>query len=491
MTKTASTGHTFPEHYMNCVPNAEAHATTSFTNYLQSIPETVDQLKFVENQICPVPDYTVAESTSHEKDFVPCTENEIQEYSDGLLQQIVDSSSAISTTQGDQNASVSNICDKGSNEIFDLNKTPEPKLPRRRKHRPKVIREAKPKKNTNPASQKTEIKETPRRKRKNVSETAATPKADVIKDICDSTAATTKSCRKALNFDLENSSNESQSSKVFQEEMHSGANKKYNTNSALTISQQDELSVENQQPRNTNDITLLLEGKVTNCFLSERESTITLSETTEQQIARFSVTEKGSAQGNSGLREERNSGCMQQYINANETGNTLLQSETCFENSQETGELIFENMFQLPNILSNSTEAKGSKRKYSKSTKNQHNSARNPLGTSLCQEISQVDGNFKGATLATGLLKNKRKRTQNKLQSKVCRGSSSQIKPKDDSQKVRKKEKKGVQSHNEVMPNSCIESSSRLVEKQSSGASTCDSFAISGNACLMKEKTFQ
>lgn len=476
----ASYGQTFPEPYMNYVPNAEAHATTSFTNYLQSIPETVDQLKFVENQICPVPDYTVAESTGHEKDFVPCTENEIQEYSDGLLQQIVDSSSAItSTTQGDQKASVSNICDNGSNEIFDLNKTPEQKLPRRRKHRPKVIREAKPKKNTNHASQKTEIKETPRRKRKNVSETAETPKADVIKDICDSTAATTKSCRKALNFDLENSSNESQSSKVFQEEMHSGASKKYNTNSALTISQQDELGVENSQARNTNDITFLLEGNVTNCFLSERESTITLSKTTEQQIAKFSVTEKGPAQGNSGLREERNSGCMQQYINANETDNTLLQSETCFENTQETGELIFENMFQLPNILSNSTEAKGSKRKYSKSTKNQHNSAKNPLGTSLCQEISQVDGNFKGATLATGLLKNKRKRTQNKLQSKVRRGSSSQRKPKDDSQKVRKNEKKGVQSHNEVMPNSCIESSV-LVEKQNSGASTGDSFAISG-----------
>jgi hypothetical protein len=508
MTKTAFTGDTYPEHYLNYVPTAEADATTSFTNSLQSIPKTTDQLKFAENQFVhfqelsrDLDNHAIAESTSHEKDFVPCTENEIQEYSDGLLQQIVDSSSAIiSTTHGDQKGSVSNICDKGSSENFDLNKTPEQKVTRRRKHRPKVIREAKPKKN--PASQKTEIKENTSKKRKNVAKTAATPKADVIKDMCDSTAATAKSCRKALNFDFENGTCESQSSMVFQQEnchinekafntasvkeMHSGENIKFDADSSLMIGQQDELAVENQQPRNTGDITLLMKEKVTNPFLSERESTITLSETTEQQRAKFLVTEKGPAQGNTSLWQERNSGCVQQYINANEIGNTRFQTEICFENSQETGELVFENMFQLPNILSNSIEAKGSKRKYSRSTKNRHNTAKNPLGTSLCQDILQVDGNIKGATLAEGFLqKNKRKRTQNGLNAKVRGESSSPIKPKDDSQKVRKEENNGFQLHKEEITNCCIESS-RFVEKQNSGASTGDSLAISGNTCLIK-----
>ncbi|MCH83044.1 transcriptional activator DEMETER-like, partial [Trifolium medium] len=141
----ASYGDTYPEHYLNYVPTSEADATTSFTNSLQSIPKTMDQHKFVENQFAhfrelsrDLDNHAIAESSSHEKDFVPCTENEIQEYSEGLLQQIVDSSSAIiSTTRGDQKGSVSNICDKGSNEILDLNKTPEQKVTRRRKHRPK------------------------------------------------------------------------------------------------------------------------------------------------------------------------------------------------------------------------------------------------------------------------------------------------------------------------------------------------------------------
>lgn len=397
------------------MPIEEADATASFTNSLQSIPETMDQLKFVENQMCMMPDYTIAESTSHEKDLVSFTENEIQQYCDGLLQQIVDSSSAVtSTTHEEQKASISSICDKGGDGGFDLNKTPGQKAPKRKKHRPKVIVEAKPKRNPNPAN--------PRKKRNSVPKNAATPKADVIKD---SAAAPRKSCRKALNFDLENSRNESQSRTDFQHhrnekasdttsdykarEMQSGSNIKIDTKSAFLISPQDEFTVE--------------------------------------------------------------------------IGNTLIQSETCFENSQNTGELICQNTFQLvPNIPSNSTGAKGSKRKKSNRTSNQHYSARNPLGTNLCQENLQVDGNFKGATLDKGSLQNnKRKRTQKKLRANVRGKSSSQTMSKDDSQKVGIQVKNGLQSHyNEEMPICCIES----IEQQNKG----DCFSISD---LLKEWVFQ
>lgn len=512
MTKTAFTGDTYPEHNLNYLPIAEADATASFTNSLQSIPKTMDQLQFVGNQICTMPDYTVAESTSQDKekeDLVSSTENELQENCDGLLQQIFGSSSAaFSTAYGDQKGSVSNICDKVSDEGFDLTNTPEQKALKRRKHRPKVIVEAKPKRNPNPATQKTQIKENPRKKRKNVPKTAATPKDDVIKETFGSTIATRKSCRKALNFDLEKSTCESQSRTVSQQKIHhrnekafnatsdykakemlGGANIKYDTSSAFLIRQQDELSVENQQSRNTDDITLLLNEKVPDPFSSERESTIALSVTTEeQQIAKFLDNEKGLAKGNSNLHQEINNGCMQQYISAKEIGNILLQSETCFDNSQKTGEMISGNTFQLvPNILSNSIETKGSKRKYCNSSDNQHESARSPLDTSLCQEILQVDGNFKGATLAEGFLENnKRKRTQNRRHAKVCGRSSSQKMSKDDLQKVKIKGKKGLQSnYNGKMPNCCIESS-RFVEQQNNGASTGDCFAVSGNAYLVK-----
>ncbi|XP_061352175.1 DNA glycosylase/AP lyase ROS1-like [Gastrolobium bilobum] len=499
-----STGDSYPKYNINYVPITEADATASFTNSLQSIPKTMDQLKFVDSQFCNIPDYTIAESTSQEKDkqedLVSSKENEIQEFCDGLLQQIVDSSSAaISTKYGYQKGSDSNICDKGSDLGFDLNKTPEQKAPKRRKHRPKVIVEAKPKRKSNPATQKTKNKDNPHKK-KNVGHTAATTHVDVTKETFDSTVANRKSCRKALNFGSEKSGYESQSRIVCQQEIHhkneeanniisdykatemlGGAAIKYSSNSALLISQQDEYTVENQQPGNTDDVTLLLNQKLTNTFSSEKNPSIALSATKEeQQIAKSPVTDK--RQGNSDLFQREKNGCMPQYIHAKENGNILFPSATCFGNSQKTQELIFQDTLQLvPNIISNSIEGKGSKRKYSNSTENQHDSATIPLDTSLCQEILQADENSNSAALAKGFVENqKRKKTQNTLHAKVYGRSSNKIMGKDDSQKVRIKDKNGYQSHyNREMPNFCMEKN-RFVEQENNGVSTGDCFTISG-----------
>ena len=511
MTKTALTGDSYPKYNMNYMPLREVDATASFTNSLQSIPETMDQLKFVDNHFCTIPDYTIAESTSQEKDkqedLTSSGENEIQEYYDGLLQQIVDSSSAaISTPYVDQTGSDGNICDKGSELGFDLNKTPEQKAPKRRKHRPKVIVESKPKRSPNPATQKTQVKENWARKRKNVSKTAAMPQANVIKETFDSTVAARKSCRKALNFDLEKTRYESQIRIVCQQdishrnekdfnttsdykatEMLSGAN----TSSVLVISQQDELTVKDQQSRNTNDINLLLNQKLTNTS-SKRNPPIAMSATTEeQQIAKFPVTEKGPAQRNSDLCQERTNGCMQQYMQAKEIDDITLQSETCFENSQKTRKLgCQKNLQVVPSIPSKSIKGRRSKRKYSNSIDNQHDSATNALGTSLCQEILQADENFKGATLAKGFSKTQtRRRSQNRLHAKVHGRSSCQTMSKDDSEKLRIKDRSGSQSQSKETSNCCIENN-RAVEQQNIGASTGDCFAISGNACLMNEWIF-
>ena len=183
--------------------------------------------------------------------------------------------------------------------------------------------------------------------------------------------------------------------------MLDGATMTYGKNSALLISSWDELTVENQQPRNTEDTTLLLHEKQANNFQSERKLITALSETTEEpQIAKFPATEEGPALENSDLCQEGNNGSRHQYIQTKEIDNILYQSETCFENSQKTGEPICQNTLQLvPNILSNSIEAaKGSKRKYRKRTQKQHDSATNSCDTSLCQETLQAHGNFRGAT---------------------------------------------------------------------------------------------
>nr|KYP41976.1 Transcriptional activator DEMETER [Cajanus cajan] len=390
--------------------------------------------------------YIIAESTNQEKekqkDFIAFAENEVQEYGDGLLQQIVDSSSAvISTACGDQKGS-DDIFGKVSDLGFDLNKTPEQKAPQRRKHRPKVIVEGKPKRTPKSATQKTQNKEKPKKKRKNVPKTAATPQTDVIEESVDSTVATKKSCRKALNFDLEHSKYESQSrigcpqeichktEKAFNttsdhkaKGMLGRATITYGTNSVLLISSWDELAVENQRPRNTDNNTLLLHEKPTNNYWREIMDV-----------------------------------CSNMFMPRNLTTSYFNQKD---------------NTLQLvPNILSNSNKAKGSKRKYCKRTENQHDSATNSFHTSFCQKTLQADGNLKNAAPDKDVIKmQKIKKPQNRCSAKVSRRSSSQKMSKENPQNSRKRGKKGFQSQsNEEMPNICIESN-RFVEQQNKGTS--------------------
>ncbi|XP_015941185.1 transcriptional activator DEMETER isoform X1 [Arachis duranensis] len=493
-------GDTYPKYNMNNMPLREADATGTFTSSLHSIPEKMDQFNFLY-QLCTVPDDTIAESTSQEKgnqeDMALSRENETQEYCDELVQQIVDTSFVVSAPHGDQNGS-DNICEKGIDLGFDLNKTPEQRVPKRRKHRPKVIVESKPKRNPNPATGKRQVKEYGARK-KNVAKAAATPQADLIKETFDSTVVATKSCRKALNFDIEESRNESQRKIVCQldiskrnekdfnstseykaTEMLSGAN----ASSVLPINQQDKLTVEDQQPRITDDINLSLNQKLTNTFSSKRNLSIAMSATAEeQQIANFTVTEKGSAQRNSDMCKERHNGCMQQYIRAKEIDNLALQSEACVENSRKIGELTCQKNLQLVSkVPSNSTKGRGSKRKYCRRIENQHDSATNALSTSLCQEILPGNEKFEGASLAKAFLKApKRKRSQNRLPSKGRGRSSSQTMSKDDTQKSRIEEKNGCQSESKKKSIFSIEGN-RALNQQNIGTNTDDFFVISGES---------
>ncbi|KAK7268435.1 hypothetical protein RIF29_21133 [Crotalaria pallida] len=429
-------GHSYPKYNLNNVPiteaNAPATATATFTNSFQSTPVKMDQLKFAGNQF-----HTIAESSSQTKDkqenLVSSKEKGIHEYCNELLQQIVDSSpAAISTACGDQKDSDSVIHGEGSGLGIDLNKTPDPKAHIRRKHRPKVIRERKP--TRKPNLQKNEVTENPPKKRKYVRRTAKTPQADVITETNDSAIPTRKSSRKSLNFDLEKSGNEGQCRIVGQKEiqinkdhekdfsstsdnkaaeMLRGENVRHGTNSVLLIGQQDELPVGNQQSRNTDNITLQMNEKRTNAFSQGRKHSVSFS----------LVTEKGPTQGNSG--------CMPQYIQAEELRKFLLQSETS-RISQNTKELICQSAYQsLSDIPSNSIEEKGSKRKHS-SVDSEIDSAKTP------------------------------KRTKKTLPRKVDGRSSSQIISKDESQKVRRKGKEVSQSQqsqpNEETPDSSTKS---------------------------------
>ncbi|CAJ1968741.1 unnamed protein product [Sphenostylis stenocarpa] len=96
--------------------------------------------------------------------------------------------------------------DKGSNLDTDHNKTPQPKQ-RRRKHRPKVIKEGKPKRTRKPVTPKPDqSKENPTVKRKYVRKNALTKMAtptEVIGELTKEMPESAKmSCRRSLNFDI-------------------------------------------------------------------------------------------------------------------------------------------------------------------------------------------------------------------------------------------------------------------------------------------------
>ncbi|XP_054811125.1 transcriptional activator DEMETER [Prosopis cineraria] len=457
--------------YVPCIPSfdqnsasvTEADDVFSLTNSFQSAPETMDQFnQFTESQFVK---HVTAESqiqvTDRPDNLVASTENDHREYCDGLLQHIVDTSAAASKSPNKIEGS-ENDFRSGSGLDIDLNKTPEQKPPKRRKHRPKVIAEGKPKRTPNPATRKKrEYMENPPQKRKyvrkNVPKEAtsqadvienlgcgtatrpqkrkyvrknvpkgATPRADVMENLGSGTAAR-KSCRKALDFDLEESRCKEQNNIVGRQEIQgrngllteflSAARVCYDTNSTLLVSNQDGFMIENQQPRSTDDGAFLLHQRLSDRCLPKEQANVPLPANTEMEIKNLLETEKGPAQGNAGFCKERNNGCLEQCIHADGIDNVLLQSEICLEIHQSTKVPMSQNDLQLvPNILSNCIEGSSLKRKYCHADEKQYVSATNPLDSSLLhQEIFQVDENCNGTPLDKNVLKaQKGGKTQNK-----------------------------------------------------------------------------
>ncbi|CAL0310503.1 unnamed protein product [Lupinus luteus] len=97
---------------------------------------------------------------------------------------------------GNRNEEISNV--------IDLNETPQLK-PKRRKHRPKVIKESKPKSNRKPVTPKpVPAGEIPTGKRKQVRRKLSTPQTEAIEEQTEPSipASAEKTCRRSLNFDI-------------------------------------------------------------------------------------------------------------------------------------------------------------------------------------------------------------------------------------------------------------------------------------------------
>lgn len=239
---------------LNSPPKSVGDAASSVTNPFPFTPVTPDQVKKLENQrLSEIVNHLIDDCSSQEKDkqvnLALSMSEEINNHYDELLQNIVDSSKTVTEKNKASN--------EGNELGFDLNKTPDQKTPsKRRKHRPKVVKEGKAKttcKSTGPKN--STPNETPSGKRKyvrktglKVSEESQNPggPSDVTEP-----AIKSKSCRKALNFDSENGAQEE--SRGQEEEMKRMRKTGFNLNlnsqenefTVVEIDQQNEHTTEN------------------------------------------------------------------------------------------------------------------------------------------------------------------------------------------------------------------------------------------------------
>ncbi|KAJ4969867.1 hypothetical protein NE237_002966 [Protea cynaroides] len=220
----------FPVHHqsydLNSRPKTMADCPSNEAVSIPLAPVTPDKGQRIEKQLSEREDLSVGERSYREHDtqevlvtpngnkFIELNSrgysqpmsscmNEVIELQTELSHPLVGTSAAISTTLTENH----NLEGAGNNGI-DLNKTPQQK-PKRKKHRPKVVIEGKPKRTTKPVTpNQASEKQNPPVKRKYVRKknlkAPETPATEAVGDtINPSPSSTVKSCKRVLNFNLE------------------------------------------------------------------------------------------------------------------------------------------------------------------------------------------------------------------------------------------------------------------------------------------------
>ncbi|KAF5473785.1 hypothetical protein F2P56_005745 [Juglans regia] len=204
--------HTHRQYYdLNLPPETMSNAN-SCNKISKFAPITPEKDMRVQNKLISEEQNLCADGTKVEEreklknDIVTARvgTNEFQ-HNKELLKPVTDSSvAAISTPfKEDHNP------DKGGSHGIDPSKTPQEK-PRRKKHRPKVITEGKPKRTPKPVTPKATTGKRKYVRRKGLSEHSTTP-AELTGESTDlkTLEPARKSCRRALKFDIEQSRDES------------------------------------------------------------------------------------------------------------------------------------------------------------------------------------------------------------------------------------------------------------------------------------------
>ncbi|KAM7267610.1 hypothetical protein ACFE04_009776 [Oxalis oulophora] len=281
---------------------------------------------------------------------VICTANN-EQTCDELLHNLVDSSSAV----------VPNLVEeKGGSEgetdqLIDLNKTPSQKTPKRRKHRPKVIVEGKPKRVTKPVTEKERVsKQKTAGKRKYVRKKAL--KESVIEQpeiTRESKNPDVKSCRRILNFDSEITGDELQ---VVGQRRNGGAS---NLNSELRIGRDNciekSLMLKSQQnvpPEGSQHPEAMYESR------------LLMSHDYIPHIQKSRNIDARNANPCQNAREDSYA-LVRQNNEAEGIGDIIRQARKFCENPDDgTRNLMLRNSNSTPHITSSPREIRGSKREH-------------------------------------------------------------------------------------------------------------------------------
>ncbi|KAL9266050.1 Transcriptional activator DEMETER-like protein [Drosera capensis] len=210
-----------PQYNLNSPQQLAAEVASGITSSAPIKPATPEQARRAENyRFSAAANVDLSPGTPQQKRMVLSADGKTMQRCHEPAQHLVETSS---TNKGAQ-LEDKNDSGLGANQEFDLNKTPPQKTPRRRKHRPKVVKEGKPKMGKKPMNQQQSESNNEKRVkrkyvRKNIPKATDGPAADAVKETNDATSKPApRSCRRSLNFEERKTTNESNSKQVCQSE---------------------------------------------------------------------------------------------------------------------------------------------------------------------------------------------------------------------------------------------------------------------------------
>ncbi|KAL9274092.1 Transcriptional activator DEMETER-like protein [Drosera capensis] len=210
-----------PQYNRNSPQRPAAEVASGITNSAPIKPATPEQARRAENyRFSAAATVDLSPGTPQRKRMVLSADGKTMQQCYEPAQHVVETSS---TNKGAQLEDKNNS-GLGANQEFDLNKTPPQKTPRRRKHRPKVVKEGKPKRGRKPMNQQeseSNNEKQVKRKyvRKNIPKATDSPAADAVKETNDAISKSApRACRRSLNFEEKKTTNESNSKQVCQSE---------------------------------------------------------------------------------------------------------------------------------------------------------------------------------------------------------------------------------------------------------------------------------